>query len=81
MARYSGRDWRSPGDQWVRTASGWKRRLDVCNEPETGDSRTDASIPVVPVIRQASPPTSGASLAQLTQQQIRGLLCKYHAVH
>ena len=25
----TGRDWRSPGDKWVKTESGWKRVIDV----------------------------------------------------
>jgi len=76
MARYSGRDWRSPGDQWVRTASGWKRRLDVCKEPDTGDSRTDVGVPGAPIISHSSPPTFGAPHVKLTQQKIRELLRK-----
>ena len=36
--RFLGRDWRSPGEQWVHTASGWKRLLEMSSD---GCERTE----------------------------------------
>ena len=51
--QFLGRDWRSPGDQWVHTASGWKRLLDTstdgCERTEKDATSTDrASIRDLP---------------------------------
>ena len=49
---FLGRDWRSPGDQWVHTASGWKRLVELasgdCERTEKDTDHQPSSLSTLP---------------------------------